>query len=86
MNWQSRLEKTAIALTMIGLGFGFCILGILANGGPAGGSCTNGILGIVIGALFLLSSFYFCKRGWGDVNEEAGKAVKTDLKSASYLR
>lgn len=66
MNWQSRLEKTAIALTLIGLGFGFCILGVLAKGGPAGGSWINGILGIVIGALFLLSSFYFCKRSWGD--------------------
>jgi hypothetical protein len=37
MNWQSRLEKTAIALSLIGPGFGFCILGILVKDGPAGG-------------------------------------------------
>ena len=54
MNWQSRLEKTAIALNLIGLGFGFCILGILilAKGAPADGSWMNGILGMIVGALF----------------------------------
>ena len=43
MNWQSRLEKTALALNLIGLGFGFCILGILilAKGAPADGSWRN---------------------------------------------
>lgn len=62
MNWQSRLEKTAIALSLIGPGFGFCIFGIWAKGEPAGGCWTDRILGVVIGALFLLSAFYFCKR------------------------
>jgi hypothetical protein len=59
MNWQSRLEKTAIALNLIGLGFGFCILGILilAKGAPADGSWVNGILGMIVGALFLFSHF-----------------------------
>ena len=64
MHWQSRLEKTAIALNLIGLGFGFCILGILilAKGAPADGSWwMNGSLGMIVGALFLLFVVYFCK-------------------------
>jgi hypothetical protein len=57
------LEKAAIALSLFGLGFGFCVLGILilAKGESAGGSWVSGILGIAVGALFLLCAFYFCK-------------------------
>jgi hypothetical protein len=69
MNWQSRLEKTVIALNLIGLGLGFGTLGILIlmKGAHGGGSSISGILGIVVGSLFLLFAFYFCKhtRGGG---------------------
>jgi hypothetical protein len=63
MNWQNRLEKIAIALNLVGLGFGFCVLGILilVKGAPASGSWISGILGITVGALFLSFAFYFCK-------------------------
>lgn len=60
MNWQSRLEKMVIALNLIGLALGFGTLGvlILVKGGRVGGSLVSGILGIVVGSLFLLFAFY----------------------------
>ena len=67
MNWQIRLENTAIALSLFGLGFGFCILGILilAKGESGDESWISGILGVGVGALFLLCAFYFCKDSAG---------------------
>jgi hypothetical protein len=81
MNWQSRLEKTVIALNLIGLAFGFCTLGvlILAKGERAGGSWICGILGITVGALFLLVALYYCKHNWG-ANRDARVPPKTDPK------
>jgi hypothetical protein len=81
MNWQSRLEKTAIALNLLGLAFGFCILGILilAKGESAGGSWVSGGLGIVVGTLFLLFAIYFCKHNRG-ANRDTQTALKADLK------
>jgi uncharacterized membrane protein len=66
MNWQSRLEKTVIALNLIGLALGFGTLGIfiLVKGEHAAASRISGILGIVVGSLFLLFAFYFCKHSW----------------------
>jgi hypothetical protein len=79
MNWQSRLEKTAIALNLLGLAFGFCILGvlILAKGDGAGGSWVSGSLGVVVGALFLLFAIYFCKHS---ASRDTRTALKADLK------
>ena len=67
MNWQSRLEKTVIALNLIGLAFGFGTLGILilVKGEHGGQSWISGVLGIFVGLLFLLFAFYFCKHTWG---------------------
>jgi hypothetical protein len=67
MNWQSRLEKTVIALNLIGLALGFGTFGILilVKGEHGGESWINGVLGIVVGSLFLLFAFYFCKHTWG---------------------
>ena len=67
MNWQSRLEKTVIALNLIGLALGFGALGILILvKRPHGGeSWISGVLGIFVGSLFLLFAFYFCKHTWG---------------------
>jgi hypothetical protein len=63
MNWQNRFERTVIALNLIGLACGFCTLGvlILAKGAHDGGSWISGVLGLLVGALFLLFAFYFCK-------------------------
>src|SRR5580704_1053499 len=67
MNWQSRLEKTVIALNLIALALGFGTLGILilVKGGHGGESRISGVLGIFVGSLFLLFAFYFCKHIWG---------------------
>ena len=67
MNWQSRLEKTVIALNLIGLALGFGTLGILilVKGEHGGQSWISGVLGIFVGLLFLLFAFYFCKHTWG---------------------
>jgi hypothetical protein len=67
MNWQNRLEKTVIALNLIGLALGFGTLGIfiLVKGEQRGESWISGVLGIVVGSLFLLFAFYFCKHTWG---------------------
>jgi hypothetical protein len=79
MNWQIRLENAAIALSLFGLGFGFSMLGILilAKGESDGGSLISGALGIVVGALFLLCAFYFCKHSPGR-NRDAGTALGAD--------
>jgi ABC-type antimicrobial peptide transport system permease subunit len=84
MNWQSRLEKTAIALNLIGLALGFGTLGILilVKGEHAGGSLISGILGIVVGSLFLLFAFYFCKHRRGSGDRNAGYTLKDDLKKS----
>ena len=67
MNWQSRLERAVIALNLIALAIGFGALGILilVRGDHRGESLISGVLGIVLGSLFLLFAFYFCKHTWG---------------------
>jgi hypothetical protein len=72
MNWQSRLEKTAIALNLFGLALGFGTLGvlILVKREHGGESWISGVLGIFVGSLFLLFAFYFCKHTWRRVARE----------------
>src|SRR5271165_1975261 len=73
MNWQSRLEKTVIALNLISLALGFGTLGllILVKGEHAGESWISGVLGMVVGSLFLLFAFYFCKHNRGGGSERS---------------
>jgi ABC-type antimicrobial peptide transport system permease subunit len=73
MNWQSRLEKTVITLNLIGLALGFGTLGILIllKGEHAGKSSISGLLGIVVGSLFLLFAFYFYKHTRGICDRSA---------------
>ena len=81
MNWQSRLEKTVIALNLIGLALGFGTLGILilVKGEQAGESWISGLLGIVVGSLFLLFAFYFCKHTWGRRLEKVSLREEEDF-------
>jgi hypothetical protein len=67
MNWQTRLEKTVIALNLFGLALGFGALGILilVKGEQGSESWISGVLGLAVGSLFLLFAFYFCKHTWG---------------------
>jgi hypothetical protein len=61
MNWQTQLEKTVIALNLFGLALGFGTLGILilVKGAHGVESSISGVLGIIVGSLFLLFAFYF---------------------------
>src|SRR5271157_53532 len=85
MNWQSRLEKTVIALNLIGLALGFGTLGllILVKGEHAGESWISGVLGMVVGSLFLLFAFYFCKHTRGGGSERSAFASYSRIVSAS---
>ena len=83
MNWQSRLEKTVIALNLIGLALGFGTLGllILVKGEHASESWISGVLGMVVGSLFLLFAFYFCKHTRGGGSERSAFASYSRISS-----
>jgi hypothetical protein len=80
MNWQSRLEKTVIALNLIGLALGFNTLGILILMKREHGaeSWISGVLGIIVGSLFLLLAFYFCRHTWGRWLEKVSLGAQGD--------
>jgi hypothetical protein len=61
MSFQRRLEKIAIASSLIGLAFGFLFLGclILLKKGEEGIPVVGGIVGILVGIVFLTSAFSF---------------------------
>jgi hypothetical protein len=86
MNWQSRLEKAVIAVNLIGLGLGFGTLGILilVKGERGGESWISGILGIVVGSLFLLFAFYFCKQTWGAVAHLVRESFRMLLSGSAF--
>jgi O-antigen/teichoic acid export membrane protein len=90
MNWQNRFERTVIALNLIGLGCGFCSLGvlILAKGAHDAGSWISGVLGLLVGALFLLFAFYFCKHSWGGYREtlRTSKPIKKKSELSSLKK
>jgi hypothetical protein len=54
MRTQRRAENISITLSLIGLAFGFSVLGLLIVAKEHdGASITGGILGILLGAAFL---------------------------------
>ena len=58
MRTQRRLEKISTAISLIGLALGFSGLGLLiiAKEHDGGASITGGILGILLGAAFLIAA------------------------------
>jgi hypothetical protein len=58
MRTQRRLEKISTALSLVGLALGFSGLGflIIANQHDGSASITGGILGILVGAAFLVAA------------------------------
>jgi hypothetical protein len=58
MRTQRRLEKISTAINLIGLALGFSVLGLLivAKEHDGGASITGGILGILLGAAFLIAA------------------------------
>jgi hypothetical protein len=58
MRTQKRLQKISTSLSLVGLALGFSVLGFLIvtkehDGGP---SVTGGVLGILLGAAFLIAA------------------------------
>ena len=58
MRTQRRLQKISTAISLVGLALGFSVLGlmIIAKEHDDGASITGGILGILLGAAFLIAA------------------------------
>jgi hypothetical protein len=58
MRTQTRLEKISTAISLFGMAVGFSVLGflIVVNQHDGGASITGGILGILLGAAFLIAA------------------------------
>ena len=65
MRTQKRLEKISTAISLLGLALGFSALGLLiiAKEQDGGASITGGILGILLGAAFLIAASLHWKCG-----------------------
>jgi hypothetical protein len=65
MRTQKRLEKVSTAISLLGLALGFSALGflIVAKEHDGGASITGGILGILLGAAFLIAACLHWKCG-----------------------
>ena len=64
MRTQKRLERISTAISLLGLALGFSVLGLLivAKEHQGGASITGGILGILLGAAFLIAVCLYWKR------------------------
>jgi hypothetical protein len=64
MRTQKRLEKMSTTISLFGLALGFSALGLLivAKEHDGGASMTGGILGIFLGAAFLIAACLHWKR------------------------
>ena len=65
MRTQKRPEKISTTISLLGLALGFSALGLLivAKGHDGGASITGGILGILLGAAFLIAACLHWKCG-----------------------
>ena len=65
MRTQKRLEKISTTISLLGLALGFSALGLLivAKENDGGASITGGILGILLGAAFLIAGCLHWKCG-----------------------
>ena len=65
MKTQRRLEKISTAISLFGMAMGFSVLGfmIVVNQNDGGASITGGILGILVGAAFLIAACLHWKCG-----------------------
>jgi hypothetical protein len=65
MRTQKRLEKISTAISLLALALGFCVLGLLIVAKEHGdaASTSGGILGIFLGATFLIAACMHWKRG-----------------------
>jgi hypothetical protein len=65
MRTQRRLQKISTAISLVGLALGFSVLGLLivAKEHDGGASIIGGILGILLGAAFLIAACLHWKCG-----------------------
>jgi hypothetical protein len=85
MRTQRRLQKISTAISLIGLALGFSVLSLLivAKEHDGGASITGGILGILLGAAFLIAAclhWKCCDKIQGEFQVEEVPAAQSFLK------
>ena len=90
MRTQKRLEKISTAVSLLGLALGFSALGLLivAREHDGGASITGGILGIFLGAAFLIATCLNWKRcdkiqGGFQVEEVPAAEIVSEMRQAA---
>jgi hypothetical protein len=93
MRTQKRLQKISTALSLVGLALGFSVLGLLivAKEHDGGASITGGILGILLGAAFLIAAYLHWKcadhiqGGFGEEEVPASEIVSEMQQAAKAI-
>ena len=90
MRTQRRLQKISTALSLVGLALGFSVLGLLiiAKEHDGGASITGGILGILLGAAFLIAACLHWKccdqiRGGFRAEEVPAAEIVSEMRQAA---
>ena len=90
MRTQRRLEKISTAISLVGLALGFSVLGLLivAKEHDDGASITGGILGILLGAAFLIAACLHWKcsdqiQGGFQVEEIPAAEIVSEMRQAA---
>jgi hypothetical protein len=89
MTTQKRLEKISTAISLVGLAVGFSVLGLLivAKGHDGGALIASGILGILLGAAFVVAACLHWKwfgqiQGGIQVEELPGSEIASEMRQA----
>jgi uncharacterized membrane protein YadS len=65
MNTQSWLRRITIATSLVGLAIGFLLLGLLmlmpSNQSSEDAQIPSGVVGILLGTVFLMLAFSYCR-------------------------
>ena len=90
MRTQKRLEKISTTISLLGLALGFSALGLLivAKEHDGGASITGGILGILLGAAFLIAACLHWKcgdqiQGGFQVEEVPADEIVSEMRQAA---
>ena len=90
MRTQRRLEKISTTISLLGLALGFSALGLLivAREHDGGASITGGILGILLGAAFLIATCLHWKcgdqiQGGFQVEEVPAAEIVSEMRQAA---
>jgi hypothetical protein len=90
MRTQRRLQKISTSISLVGLALGFSVLGLLivAKEHDGGQSITGGILGILLGAAFLIAACLHWKccnqiEGGFQVEEVPAAEIVSEMQQAA---